>query len=297
MVHKIRYIIPFNKSIKDEKNKQMSKTKKIILILIPLLMFGAMVVLYINTSTDVFDRFFSRPIPTYTYKIVNSWPHDKSAFTEGLIFKDGILYESTGRNGSSDLRTVDLTTGSVKNKVDLDAQYFGEGITILNGSIFQLTWLNHKGFMYDQDTLSQHGEFKYEGEGWGLTDDGHSLIMSNGTNAITFLDPETFEVERVIHVFDNDEPLASLNELEYIKGEIYANIWHSDKIVRIHPESGKILGWIDLTGILPMEERQDQEAVLNGIAYDQETGRLFVTGKLWPWLFEIKLGEKKDDQP
>ena len=267
----------------------MSKIKRIILILIPLLLFGAGTILYVNTSTDVLGSLFSRPIPTYTYKIVNRWPHDTSAFTEGLIFKDGALYESTGRNGSSDLRTVDLTTGNIKNKVDLDAQYFGEGITIFNGSIFQLTWVNHKGFIYDQETFSPLGEFSYEGEGWGLTDDGHSLIMSNGTNAITFLDTKTFEVKKVIYVYDNDKPLVSINELEYIKGEIYANIWHSDKIVRINPKSGKILGWIDLTGIIPIEERQDPEAVLNGIAYDQETDRLFVTGKLWPWLFEIKL--------
>ena len=267
----------------------MPNTKKILLILIILLLFGTGAILSSGASKDGIAGFFSRPIPTYTYKIINSWPHNRSAFTEGLIFKDGILYESTGRNGSSSLRVVDLLTGGTKNKVNLENQYFGEGIAILNGKIFLLTWQSHKGFIYDQDTLSRLGEFSYEGEGWGLTNDDHFLIMSNGTNAITFLNPETFEIEKVINVYDNDEPLVDLNELEYVKGEIYANIWHSDKIVRIHPGSGKILGWIDLTGLFPIEERQDKEAVLNGIAYDQATDRLFVTGKLWPRLFEIKL--------
>jgi len=270
----------------------MPKKQKVILILIILLLLGIGVIL--SVPKDAIVRFFSRSIPTYTYKIINSWPHDESAFTEGLIFEDGTLYESTGRNGSSSLRIVDLVTGTIKTEVNLEDEYFGEGITILDGKIFQLTWLNNKGFIYDQETLLLLGEFTYEGEGWGLTDDGRSLMMSNGTNAITFLNPETFEIEKVITVYNNDEPLVDLNELEYIDGEIYANVWHTDKIVRIHPSSGKILGWIDLTGLYPIEERQDTEAVLNGISYDDATGRLFVTGKLWPHLFEIKL--KKQDQ-
>jgi glutaminyl-peptide cyclotransferase len=270
----------------------MAKTKKIYLILILLLFIGAGAILSSSTSREAIVRFFSRPIPTYAYNIVNSWPHDTTSFTEGLVITNGILYESAGRNGSSSLRIVDLKTGSIKTKVDLPDQYFAEGITVLNGKIFQLTWLNKKGFIYDQSTLSLIGEFSYESEGWGLTDDGHFLIMSNGTNAITFLDPDTFQTEKIINVYNQDEPLVYLNELEYVKGEIYANIWHSDKIVRIDPGSGKILGWIDLVGLFPIEERQEKEAVLNGIAYDQTNDRLFVTGKLWPRLFEITLEEE-----
>jgi len=270
----------------------MPKTKKAWLILIILSLLGSGAILSSDAARNAIVRFFSGPIRTYTYTIVNRWPHDQTAFTQGLVYKDGSLYESTGRNGSSSLRIVDLTTGSIKTRVDLPDEYFAEGIALLNGKIFQLTWVNHKAFFYDPKTLSLLGEFSYEGEGWGLTDDGHFLIMSNGTNTITFLNPETFEVEKTISVYDNDKPLVDLNELEYVKGEIYANIWHTDKIVRIDPRSGEIRGWLDLTGLFPVEERQEQEAVLNGIAYDQTQDRLFVTGKLWPGLFEIELEEK-----
>lgn len=270
----------------------MKKTKKAYLILIILSLLGTGAILSSDAARNTIAGFFSGPIPTYTYTIVNRWPHDQTAFTQGLEYKDGSLYESTGRNGSSSLRIVDLTSGSIKTRVGLEDHYFAEGITLLNGKIFQLTWRNQQGFIYDQKTLSLLGEFSYEGEGWGLTDDGHFLIISNGTNTITFLNPETFQVEKIINVFEDDEPLVDLNELEYVKGEIYANIWHTDKIVRIDPGSGKILGSIDLTGLFPAEERQEKEAVLNGIAYDQTQDRLFVTGKLWPVLFEIELEEK-----
>ncbi len=254
-----------------------------------LLLLGTGAVFSSSTAKDAIYRFFSRSIPTYTYKIIKSWPHDESAFTQGLVFRNGILYESTGRNGSSSLRIVDLTTGSVRTKVDLADQYFAEGITLLDGKIFQLTWQDQLGFIYDQNSLELLGEFSYQGEGWGLTDDGRSLIMSNGTNTLAFFNPETFEVEKTISVYDNEEPLIDLNELEYVNGKIYANIWHSDKIVQIDPRSGEIMGWIDLTGLFPVEERQEPEAVLNGIAYDEKNDRLFVTGKLWPRLFEIRL--------
>lgn len=231
-------------------------------------------------------------ITNYGYNIVQQLPHDTTAFTEGLIFQDGVLYESNGQNGSSDLRILDLNTGSVKNQVKLGDEYFGEGMTILNGKIFQLTWTNNKGFIYDATSLKKLGEFQYAGEGWGLTNDGRFLIMSNGSNAITFINPETFQIQKVVYVYDKGTPLLSINELEYVKGEIYANIWHTDKVVQIDPQLGEIIGWIDLTGLRSKEAEQNQEAVLNGIAYDPIHDRLFVTGKLWPTVFEIQLVQK-----
>jgi glutamine cyclotransferase len=208
------------------------------------------------------------------------------------MFKDGKLYESNGQNGSSDLRVLDPDTGKLQSSVKLGDEYFGEGMTILNGKIFQLTWLNNKGFIYDENSLALLGDFPYVGEGWGLTNDGRFLIMSNGTNAITFINPETFQIQKVVYVYDNGVPVTNINELEYVKGEIYANIWHADKIVEIDPQLGEILGWIDLTGLRSKEAEQNDEAVLNGIAYDPATDRLFVTGKLWDTLFEIKLERK-----
>ena len=270
----------------------VSRTKIVYLIFIICLLICVGTNSCGNVSKDTNAKVFSDVIPTYTYKIVNSWPHDKTAFTQGLVFKDGILYESTGEHGLSSLRVVDLDTGNIKTKVDVANQYFAEGIAIFNGRIFQLTWLSQKGFIYDQNSLALLGEFNYEREGWGLTDDGRFLIMSDGTNSLYFLDPESFQTQKIIKVYDNGSPLLNLNELEYIKGEIYANIWHSDKIVRVDPGSGKILGWVDLTGLLSKEERQNGAAGLNGIAYDQTEDRLFVTGKLWPRLFEIKLEER-----
>lgn len=228
-------------------------------------------------------------ITNYGYEIVQKFPHDTAAFTEGLTFINGQLYESNGQNGLSDLRLLDLDTGDVKNKVDLGAEYFGEGMTALNGKIYQLTWMNGKGFIYDEKNMMLLGEFPYAGEGWGLTNDGQFLIMSNGSNGISYLDPETFQLKRTIYVYDKTTPLTQINELEYINGLIYANIWHSDKIVQIDPTWGDVVGWIDLTGLRTPESQQNGEAVLNGIAYDSATNRLFVTGKLWPDLFEIKL--------
>lgn len=242
-----------------------------------------------NTPTAAVIPTKTPGITHYNYTIVQRLPHDTGAFTEGLIFKDGQLYESNGQNGASDLRILDLKTGSVKNKVKLGDEFFGEGMTILNGKIFQLTWVNNKGFIYDENNLTKLGEFSYTGEGWGLTNDGRFLIMSNGTNTITFLNPETFQIQKVVYVYDKGTPVLSINELEYVKGIIYANIWHSDKVVEIDPALGEIVGWIDFTGLRSAEAQKNDEAVLNGIAYDPTGDRLFVTGKLWDTVYEVKL--------
>lgn len=231
-------------------------------------------------------------VPLYTYDVVNIWPHDPHAFTQGLVFLKGILLESTGLNGRSSLRKVDLSTGRVLEEVRLSAQYFAEGMTVLDNRIFQLTWQNHQGFVYRLDTLEREKEFAYEGEGWGLTTDGHSLIMSDGTNRIRFLDPHTFQVTRTIEVWNQGQPLAQLNELEYIKGEIFANLWQTPAVARIDPATGKLLGLIDFSGLLAPGDRSPGTDVLNGLAYDAAGDRLFVTGKNWPKLFEVRLKSK-----
>jgi glutaminyl-peptide cyclotransferase len=228
--------------------------------------------------------------PPDSYDIVHTYPHDTHAFTQGLIYVDGHLYESTGLNGRSSLRLVDLTTGNVLQKHDLPAEYFGEGLTDWGSTLIQLTWTSHKALVYDRFSFSLERTFDYEGEGWGLTHDATQLIMSDGSSSLRFLDPKTFRVIRRLKVIDADgRPVENLNELEYIRGEIYANVWQTDDIVRISPRTGKVLGRIDLRGIIDKRELREQGAVLNGIAYDSAANRLFVTGKLWPKLFEIKV--------
>jgi glutamine cyclotransferase len=238
------------------------------------------------------DRDGDAKVPVYTFEVVNAWPHDTGAFTQGLEIHQGSLYESTGRNGASSLRQVELETGRVLRKVEVPQEYFAEGLTIFQGKIYQLTWQSHKGFIYDLASFQPLGEFTYEGEGWGLTHDDRSLIMSDGTNLIRFIDPVNYKTERAIKVYDGDRPLTKLNELEYIHGEIYANIWETDWIVRLDPQTGKILGWIDLKDLLPRADRSAQTDVLNGIAYDGASDRLFVTGKLWPKLYQIRLKKR-----
>jgi glutaminyl-peptide cyclotransferase len=228
-------------------------------------------------------------IPTYTYEIIASYPHDPNAFTQGLVYLDGEFYEGTGLYGQSDVRRVELTTGNVLQSTDLPAQYFGEGIVIWEDRLLQITWREGKGFIYDRDSLSLLDEFEYPGEGWGLTHDGVRLIMSDGTNALRFLDPDTQTELGRINVFDDDGPVTQLNELEYVNGEIFANVWQTNRIARIDPVSGQVTGWIDLTGLLDPATVTQPVDVLNGIAYDAATDRLFVTGKLWPLLFEIEL--------
>jgi glutamine cyclotransferase len=230
--------------------------------------------------------------PVYGYEVVHAWPHDADAFTQGLVFHDGKFLESTGELGHSSLRRVEAETGRVLEKVDVPPPFFAEGITLLNGKIYQLTWQQQLGFIYDAATFQKLGEFRYQGEGWGLANDDQSLILSDGTNRIRFLDPDNFQVRKTIAVVDGKLPVNELNELEYVQGEIYANVWHADRIARIDPQSGRVVGWIDLSGLLTPGAVTDEEAVLNGIAYDEAQGRLFVTGKLWPKLFEIKLKRK-----
>jgi len=223
----------------------------------------------------------------YGYEIVNTYPHDPAAFTEGLVYTGGAMFESTGLYGSSALRQVDLRTGAVLHSVPLGAQYFGEGATFFQGKIFQLTYQSQIAFVYDAATFAPIVQFFYSGEGWGLTHDDRWLIMSNGTSQIRFIDPATFQEVSTINVHDvQGLPIANINELEYINGEIYANIWLTDAVARIDPASGLVVGWIDLTGLLPAGTPGD---VLNGIAYDDVTGHLLVTGKLWPWLFEVRV--------
>jgi glutaminyl-peptide cyclotransferase len=232
----------------------------------------------------------SDQIPVSSAKVMHAYPHDPRAFTQGMEYYGGYLYESTGIAGQSTLRKVALQTGEVVRKVSLPPQYFGEGLTIFHGKIYQLTWLAKKGFIYDLGTFGQIGEFPYDTEGWGFTHDDKSLIMSDGTNVIRYIDPLSFRETRTIEVYAGREGVVNLNELEYVKGEIFANVWHSSRIASIDPHSGQVLAWIDLTSLVSQEQHSD-EAVLNGIAYDKATYRLFVTGKNWPKLFEIKVQE------
>ena len=221
-----------------------------------------------------------------SYEVVETYPHDPKAFTQGLIYDRGDLYESTGLNGQSTIRKVDLETGEVLEVKDLDDRYFAEGMTLWKDKLIQLTWVSKVGFVYDRKTLEQIATFTYPTQGWGLTHDGKELIMSDGSSVLYFLDADTFEPVREVEVMDNGTSVAQLNELEFVHGEILANIWMSDRIARIDPETGQVRGWIDLAGIYePQANKQD--AVLNGIAYDKRKDRLFVTGKLWSKLFEI----------
>lgn len=224
------------------------------------------------------------------YQIVHAYPHDPGAFTQGLVYVDGRLYESTGRNGESSIRMVDLSSGRVLRRYNLADKYFGEGLTSWGNELIQLTWKAELGFVYDRSTFAWKRSFHYAGEGWGLTHDGKQLILSDGTSVLRFLDPQSFSEIRSISVTDESgNPLSNINELEYIRGEIYANIWETDEIVRISPRTGKVLGRIDLSGLLDKSQLPDPDAVLNGIAYDKRRDRIFVTGKLWPKLFEIKV--------
>ncbi len=224
-----------------------------------------------------------------TYQVINEYPHDPQAFTQGLIFLDGYFYESTGLYGELSLRKVDVETGQVLQQIDLPSQYFGEGLTEWEGVLVQLTWRENMGFVYRLEDFSLLEEFSYPTQGWGLTHDGDRLIMSDGSYTLYFLDGETFEVVDQVIITDQGKKIAYLNELEYVNGEIFANIYQTDTIIRIDPINGEVLGRIDLSGILPQAERSAETDVLNGIAYDPENDRLFITGKFWPKIYEINL--------
>lgn len=241
-----------------------------------------------TAGVPVQQRQAAAPAPVAHYRVVAVYPHDPQAFTQGLVYQDGVLYEGTGLNGQSSIRKVKLENGEVLQIHKLDPQYFGEGIAIAGDSLFELTWQSEVGFVYDRKTFQRTGTFTYKGEGWGLTYDGRRLIMSDGTAYLRFIDPIARKETSRLLVRDGRRPVEHLNELEFVKGEVFANVWQTDRIARISPKTGLVLGWIDLPGLLSAREAQGVD-VLNGIAYDAERDRLFVTGKLWPKLFEIRI--------
>jgi glutamine cyclotransferase len=253
----------------------------------------ALLALIIFTNTSNPQRSISsipeELAPQMTFEVINEYPHDPDAFTQGLIYLDGYFYESTGLYGRSSLRKVDIISGEVLQIFDLPSQYFAEGLAHWDGQLIQLTWQENTGFIYDLQGFSLLEQFSYPTEGWGLTQDGEHLIMSDGSSTLFFLDPASLQVVYQKSVTQKGEEVVRLNELEYVLGEVFANIWQTDTIVRIDPESGQVLGEIDLSGILPDSERTPQTDVLNGIAYDPESDRLFITGKLWTKVFEIRL--------
>jgi glutamine cyclotransferase len=230
--------------------------------------------------------------PVSEYRIVAKYPHSTESYTEGFFFLDGLFYEGTGLNGRSAVMAIQPETGKVVQKVDLPAKYFGEGIIDWEPNIYEWTWQSHVCFVYDRFSMRLVKQFSYTGEGWGMTRTGKEIITSDGTATLRFRDPNTFNETRHIVVQDGEQLISQLNELEYIKGEIFANVWHSDRIARISPRNGQVIGWIDLTGLLPEDQKINAESVLNGIAYDAKRNRIFVTGKQWPFVFEIKIVSK-----
>jgi len=263
---------------------------KLLLTSITSLLIGGL--LLSNCSSDP-KQPESTETPVYAIKVVNTFPHDTAAYTQGLLYQDGFLYESTGRRGQSNLRKVELKTGKVLHQHDINPNLFGEGLALWQGRLFQLTWHAGKAFVYDLKDFKELGAYNYPGEGWGLTTNGKHLIQSNGSADLKFLDPNTFSEVKRIRVTDNGKPIKDLNELEFIRGEIFANVWMTNKIARINPQTGKITAWLDLSSLVPANLPDDSDAVLNGIAYDSKNDRLFVTGKLWPKLYEIQIVENK----
>lgn len=229
-----------------------------------------------------------KPAPVQTYKVIATFPHDTTSFTQGLVFAGGQMYESTGLNGESTLRRVDVTTGKTLQRIDVPSQYFAEGLALVGDELLQLTWQHRLGFVYDRATFKQKRTFSYPTEGWGIAYDGTSqLVMSDGSDTLTFLDPKSFAVGKKLKVLDAGRPIANLNELEWIEGEIWANVWMTDRIARISPKTGEVNAWIDLSTLYPRSQRLPPADELNGIAYDRATRRIFITGKKWPRLYQI----------
>lgn len=230
-------------------------------------------------------------LPMFGYTVVHTYPHDRDAFTQGLQVVDGAFYEGTGLNGRSTIRKVKIETGEVLQKRDVPVQYFGEGITVRGNELYQLTWQSGVALVYDKASFTPKRQHRYTGEGWGLTQDASSLIMSDGTEFLRMLDPATFAERRRVRVMAAGSPLKNLNELEYVKGEVFANVWQTDYVARINPATGVVTGYIDFRGLLTASERASTD-VLNGIAYDERADRLFITGKLWPRVFEVRVTRK-----
>jgi len=262
--------------------------------LVLLLLSGVILVsLWPGSPASSQDSRVGFSVPIHTYRVVKAYPHDKKAFTQGLVFENGYLYEGTGLHGSSSLRKVDLQTGRILKIHNLKPRFFGEGITIFGNRIIQLTYRSRVGFVYDKNSFRLIKEFSYRTEGWGITHDGKWLIMSDGTSMLRFLDPDTFKEMKSVAVHDHRGQIAGLNELEFVQGEIFANIWQEDRIARIDPKTGRITAWIELQGLLKPQDIAGDIDVLNGIAYDAANHRLFVTGKLWPKVFEIELIQRE----
>ena len=233
-----------------------------------------------------------KPAPVQSYKVIATFPHDTTSFTQGLVYaSEGQMYESTGLEGESTLRRVDIATGQTLQRLDVPAQYFAEGLTMVGDELVQLTWQHKLGFVYDRHTFKQKRTFSYKTEGWGIAYDGTAnLVMSDGSDTLTFLDPKTFAVGRTLRVRDAERPVPNLNELEWIEGEIWANVWLTDRIARISPKTGEVNAWIDLSSLWPVAQRpMPAEQVLNGIAYDKATRRIYITGKKWPRLYQISV--------
>lgn len=229
-----------------------------------------------------------KPAPVQSYKVVATFPHDPTSFTQGLVFADGELYESTGLNGESTLRRVDITTGKTLQRLDISPEYFAEGLALVGDELLQLTWQTHIGFVYDRKTFKQKRTFTYKTEGWGIAYDGTSrLVMSDGSDTLTFLDPKTLAVGKALRIRDAGRAVPNLNELEWVEGEIWANVWQTDRIARISPSTGEVSAWIDLSTLYPLSQRTPPADVMNGIAYDKTSRRIFITGKKWPRLYQI----------
>lgn len=240
-------------------------------------------------SVSAFENAPDPRTPRFSFRVVTAYPHDPTAFTQGLLFADGIFYESTGLNGYSSLRKVKPETGIVLEKVPVEDRYFAEGLALVGDQLLQLTWQDGLGFVYDKASLKRVGTFTYSTEGWGMACDGKRLVMSDGSSRLYFLDPRTRKPLSSLRVVERGRPVDHLNELEFVRGELWANVWQTDRIARINPANGHVIGWIDLTGLLRPEARGPEGDVLNGIAWDKAGDRIFVTGKKWPWLFQIEV--------